>query len=144
MELISTIKSYPLYSILATLFVAGFGYLLKISLLQRQSVKDAGKNIIAAFQEDLDKLIQTNGDCRLILNSEAFKKHESAIRNNINNPSFFKKFRLRHAWGRLAYYEGSKGIPFYEMYADYGSLDKRARMKTLAISRMQRIVAIVN
>ena len=143
METILLIKSHPLYGVLIVLLVAFLGYLLRVSLLQRQGIKTAGENIVDAFQEELDRLIQEGDDCRLILDSKAFKKHEAAIRNNIDNLSIFQRNRLRQAWDQLAYHKNNNQIPFYEMYADCGSLHKRAKTKPLAISRIQRIVSIV-
>jgi hypothetical protein len=143
MELIEYIKNNPLYSILAVFFSLGIGYLLKVSLSQRQNIKVAGRNIITAFQPELDLLIQRDDDCMNIMDDTAFRKHEAAIRNNINDLSIFQRKPLKKAWEELAYHNENKVIPFYAMYIDGGSLDKRRKLKSLAIRRIQRIISIV-
>lgn len=143
MELIGIIESHPLHSILAGLVTSGLGYILVISFGQRKSIKAARENIISALQPELDKLIQSNDDCRLVLDSNAFQKHEAAIRNNIHKLSFIQRSRLRRSWERFAYHKENKRIPFYEMYSDCGALDKRTKMKPLAISRIRQIRSIV-
>jgi hypothetical protein len=143
MEFFDIVRSNPLYAILAILVAGLFSYILRVSFSQRQNIKDAGKMIIDTFQPELDLLIQTNDDCRHILNDAAFTRHEAAIRNNMDKFIFFQRFRLQKAWEQLAYHKDNKIIPFYAMYADYGALDKRAIVKPLAISRIQRIISIV-
>jgi len=143
MELIDFIKNSPLYSSLAALLVAGLVYLLNISFIQRKNIKAAGDNIITVFQGELDVLIQNSNDCRFVLNSHSFNRHETAIRNNISSLSFLQRIRLRRAWEILAYHKDDKKTPFYEMYADTGSLDKRSKLKPLAIVRIQKIISIV-
>jgi hypothetical protein len=144
MDIFALISNHPLHSVLTVIMIGGFGYLLKVSIFQRQNINAAGKEIVSAFQPELNNLLQTGDDCRLILDSTAFKRHDDAIRNNIDRLSVFQRRRVRKAWYRLAYHEQNNKIPFYEQYADYGSLDRRNKMRPVAISRIQRIINLVS
>ncbi|MGR8931616.1 MAG: hypothetical protein ACU836_13320 [Gammaproteobacteria bacterium] len=142
MDLIDIIKNNPLYAVLATILTFGFGYLLKVSFSQRKSIKTAGEKIITAFQPELDRIIQSSEDCGCILDDAAFRKHEAAVRNNINDLSIFQRGRLRKAWEKLAYHKENKQIPFYEMY--YGSsISEKNELRKKAISRIHKIIKIV-
>jgi hypothetical protein len=102
-----------------------------------------GTNVIAAFSPELDALHQTNDDCRNILTMETYKKHESAIRSFLPYISWIERLKLCRAWHRLAFHRNDiKGIlPFYEQYADLGSLDKRRSIRPTVIRRIERILS---
>ena len=102
MEIIDLIKTHPLYASLSILLAYSLGYILKISYLQRQNISAAGKNIVIAFQKELDTLIQKDQDSRIILNSNSFTKHEAAIRNNIKSLSAIQRYRLNRAWYKFS------------------------------------------
>jgi hypothetical protein len=91
----------------------------------------------------LDALIQTDQDCRLILTEQAYQKHGSAIRDFMFYLSWIDKFRLKRLWHRLAMIKASRKqhIPFYEQYADCGSLDKRRKVRPIVIKRIQDIIS---
>jgi hypothetical protein len=60
--------------------------------------------------------------------------------------SWIDKLRLKWLWYRLAMIKVSKKqhIPFYEQYADCGSLDKRRRVRPIVVKRIQGIIFFVN
>ncbi len=108
--------------------------------------RNYGQTIAAAFKTELDNLIQTDQDCRLILTQQAYQAHESAIRNFMLYLSWIDKLRLKWLWYRLVMHNAGKKqrIPFYEQYADCGSLDKRRKVRPIVIKRIQDIVSFAN
>ena len=143
--IIKTFQASPLTWILSVIVIGGIGCLLRLSLAQRRGFHEVGNTIANTFRPELDALIQAGEDARIILTDEAFLRHDSVIRNNISLLPWLDQCRLRRAWKKLAYHpqDKKKQIPFYENYADYGSLDKRREMRPLAISRIQKIISIV-
>lgn len=105
-----------------------------------------GNGVIEAFRPELDALNQTDNDCMHILTESAYLRHESAVRNYLPLLSWIDRLRIHRAWRKLAYHkQDRKGhIPFYEQYADCGSLTKRRRVRPLAIERMSRIVSLAS
>jgi hypothetical protein len=113
----------------------------------RDKVKErhtAGKKVVEAFRPELDALSQTDQDCRLILTESAYLRHESAVRNHLSFLSWLDRLRIQYAWRKLAYHQRDKKhlIPFYEQYADCGSLAKRHNVRPVVIERISRIIAI--
>jgi len=108
--------------------------------------RDRGKVLMAAFKSELDALIQTDEDCRLILTQQSYQKHESAIRDFMFYLSWIDKLRLKTLWYRLATIKvgKKKHIPFYEQYADCGSLDKRRKVRPIVVKRIQEIISFSN
>ena len=108
--------------------------------------RNQGQALTTAFKPELDALIQTDQDCRLILTQQAYRKHESAIRDFILYLSWIDKFHLKWLWHRLAMIKVGKKqrIPFYEQYADCGSLDKRRKVRPTVIKRIQDIISFAN
>ena len=102
--------------------------------------------LIEAFQPELDAIIQTSEDCRLIMTDEVYNKHESAIRAFTHHLSCIDKFRLNRLWNRLAMIEVSEKhhIAFYAQYADCGSLNKRRRIRPIVAKRIQDIISFAN
>jgi len=102
--------------------------------------------VIEAFRPELDAIIQTSDDCRLIMTNDAYKRHESAIRDFMHHLSYFDKFRLNRLWYRLAMVRLNKKqhIPFYTQYADCGSLDKRNEVRPLVTKRIQDIISFAS
>jgi len=145
-NIIEAIQSDPLVWVLSIITMGGIAYLFRLSLAQRRGFHEVGKTIANTFKPELDALIQTGDDARIILTDEAYLRHDSAIRNNINLLPWLDQLRLRRVWNKLAYHpqDKKKQIPFYENYADCGSLNKRREMRHLAISRIQKIISIVS
>ena len=143
-EPIIVIGQFSLSAILFALVCVGINHLLANTRNAKNKRTDQGRKVIDMFCPELDGLIQTENDARFILTTDAFRKHESAIRNFLPYLSWFSRFRMHIAWKKLAYHKDDKKaqMPFYEQYADCGSLDKRARMRLLAIFRIQRIVSL--
>lgn len=113
----------------------------------RDKIKErriAGKKIVEAFRPELDALNQTDQDCRLILTESAYLRHESAVRNYLSFLSWLDRLRIQYAWHKLAYHQQDKKgyIPFYEQYADCGSLTKRHNVRPVVIEKISRIIAI--
>jgi len=131
---------------LGALITALLAMLVWVNQGKRIARREAEERIIVGFQPELDAMIQTNEDARLILTDEAFNKHEAIIRNNKRSLTYLQQIRLNSAWDDLAYYQkGNKQkIPSYVMYADCGSLDKRREIRPLAIARIQNIISIVS
>jgi hypothetical protein len=108
--------------------------------------RNQGQILITAFTPELDALIQTDQDCRFILTQIVYRKHESAIRDFMLYLSWIDKFRLQWQWHRLAMIKITKKqhIPFYEQYADCGSLNKRQKVRPIVIKRIQKIISFAN
>jgi hypothetical protein len=108
--------------------------------------REEGKVLTKALQPELDALIQTSQDCRLILTDDAYRKHESAIRCFMIYLSWVDKLRLRRLWHRLAMIKiwKKQHIQFYEQYADCGSLYKRKTIRPVVIKRIQDIISFAN
>ena len=108
--------------------------------------REQGKVLAKALQPELDALIQTNQDCRLILTDDAYRRHESAIRGFMIYLSWVDKLRLQRLWHRLAMIKVGKKkyIQFYEQYADCGSLDKRRMVRPIVIKRIQDIISFAS
>lgn len=108
--------------------------------------RNQGQTIADAFKPELDALIQTDQDCRLILTEQAYQKHESAIRDFMLYLSWIDELRLKWLWYRLAMIKVGKKqhIPFYEQYADCGSLNKRREVRPTVIKRIQDIISFSN
>jgi hypothetical protein len=69
---------------------------------------DRGQNLASAFKPELDALIQTNEDCRLILTEETYRRHESAVRAFMPYLSWIDRFRLNRAWRNFALFKVDK------------------------------------
>lgn len=108
--------------------------------------RDQGQSITTAFKTELDALIQTDEDCRLILIQAVYRKHESAIRDFMLYLSWIDKLRLQWRWTRLATIKigKRKHIPFYEQYANCGSLNKRQKVRPIVIKHIQGIISFAN
>lgn len=133
-----------LCAILTALIIVILNHRLANTRKKMKERHQEGKNIISAFKLELNALIQTNGDCRDIMTMEAYKKHESAIRLFLPYLSWIDRFRLKKAWHRLSFHRNDrKGLlPFYEQYADFGSLTKRRSIRPIVIKRIEKIVSI--
>lgn len=132
-----------LCAVFTALFVIFLNHRLSNTREKTKERHQEGKNIISAFKQELDALIQTNNDCRDIMTMEAYKKHESAIRSFLPYLSWIDRFRFKRAWHRLAFHQNdTKGmLPFYEQYADLGSLDKRRSVRPFVIKEIERILS---
>lgn len=108
--------------------------------------REQGKVLAKALQPELDALIQTNQDCLLILTDDAYRKHESAIREFMIYLSWVDKIRLQRQWHRLAMIKVGKRkyTQFYEQYIDGGSLDERRKVRPIVIKRIQDITSFAN
>lgn len=104
----------------------------------------AGNAVAEAFRPELDALNQTDTDCMLILTESAYHKHEAAVRYYLTLLSWIDRLRVRRAWRRLAHHRKDRKsyIPFYEQYADSGSITKRHRVRPIVIERISRIVSL--
>jgi hypothetical protein len=122
------------------------GIIVWVNQTKRNANKQAGMNIVAAFQPELDALLQTDVDSGVILSDNAYRKHESAINNNIRHLHWHQKIRLKKSWEALTCHklDNEKKMFSYLMYSDCGSLDKRRRMRPLAIERIKEIISIVS
>jgi hypothetical protein len=139
-----TLGQISLAAILLALIGALVNHYLAIARDARNKRADQAGKVVAAFRPELEALVQTNNDARIILTPDAFSRHEAAISNFLPYLSYFSRFRMSRAWGKLVYYENKEKskTPFYTQYADCGSLDKRNRVRPLAIERIQKIISL--
>jgi hypothetical protein len=141
-----TIGNLSLTGLLLALITVYLNHLLANSREKIKRRRDQGQVLAIAFKPELDALIQTDQDCRLILNQQAYQKHERAIRDFMLYLSWIDKLKLQWRWARLAMLKIGKKqhIPFYEQYADCGSLDKRRMVRPVVIKRIQDIISFAN
>jgi hypothetical protein len=139
-----TIGQISLTAILLALIGAFVNHRLAIARDTRNKRSDQAEKTIAAFRPELEALINTNNDARIILTPDAFCRHEAAINDFLPYLSYFSRFKMSRAWGKLVYYENKEKskTPFYAQYADCGSLNIRNKMRPLAIERIQRIISL--
>jgi len=137
------IGQISLCGIFVALIVIFVNHLLANTRERKKERLQKGNNVVAAFSSELDALHQTNDDCRNILTIETYKKHESAIRAFLPYLSWVDRFRMKRAWHRLIFHKNdTKGmLPFYEQYADFGSLDKRQSIRPIVINRIEKILS---
>lgn len=79
MNIIEAVQAGPLVWILSIITMGGIAYLFRLSLAQRRVFHEVGNTIVNAFKPELDALIQTGEDARLILTDEAFLRHDSVV-----------------------------------------------------------------
>ncbi len=133
-----------LCALLTALFIVFLNHRLANTREKTKEKHQEGKNVISAFKVELDALFQTNEDCSNIMTMEAYKKHESAIRSFLPYLSWIDRFKLKRAWHKLSFHRNDKKglFPFYEQYADLGSLTKRRSLRPIVIKRIEKIVSI--
>ncbi len=91
MNTVEIISANPLIWIFSIIVTCGVGYLFRLGLMQRKSISIARQAIVNAFCSELDALIQCDRDAWKILTDDAFIKHESVIRNNIDQLTLFQR-----------------------------------------------------
>jgi hypothetical protein len=103
-----------------------------------------GNSVFEAFRPELDALNQTDKDCLHILTESAYHRHETAVRNFLPLLSWIDRVRILRAWHKLAYHKKDREahLPFYEQYADCGSLTKRRKVRPVVIERISRIISL--
>jgi hypothetical protein len=145
-ETIITIGQLSLCGILVALLVLLLNHILANTRDKAKEKRQIGKKVISAFSKELDALYQTDDDCRLILTTEAYKRHESAIRSFLPYLSWIDRARLKRAWHSLVFHHKDKkgNLPFYEQYADCGSLSKRHAIRPEVIRKIDKIVSFGN
>jgi len=133
-----------LITLLVGLTIALANHLLSNTREKRKERREAGRLVANAFRAELDALLQTDTDARHILMDEAYLRHESAVRHFMPKLSWINRLRLHWAWRALAHHQKDKKcqIPFYEQYADCGSLTKRRNVRPFAIKRIQHIISL--
>ena len=134
-----------LSALAVTLIVVLLNHMLANTRDKAKERRTAGNAAVEAFRSELDALNQTNNDCMHILTESAYRKHETAVRNFLPFLSWIDRLRFHWAWRRLVYYRQDKEtqIPFYEQYADCGSIDKRNRIRPIVIKRISRLVSLM-
>ena len=145
-ETIITIGQLSLCGILLALLVLLMNHALANTRNKAKEKRQIGKNVISAFSKELDSLHQTDDDCRFILTAEAYKRHESAIRSFLHYLSWIDRVRLKRAWHSLVFHHKDKkgNLPFYEQYADCGSLSKRRAIRPEVIKKINKILSYAN
>lgn len=130
--------------VLIGLVTVWLNHLLANTRDRQKTRRDAGKTVTDAFRPELDALIQTDEDVRLILTTDAYRRHESAVRNFMPFLSWIDRFMLREAWRALAHHPQDKKhrILFYGQWADCGSLTKRRAVRPVVVKRVQRIISL--
>lgn len=135
-------ETIPITVVLSIVLTAFINHLLANTRDKRKLRREQGQKLNEAFRPELDALAQTNGDARMILTEEAYRRHESEIRLYMPYLSWLHRFQLRLAWERLGFHPKLKAIPFYEQYADCGSLEKRRVVRPTVIKRIEKIMAL--
>ena len=132
--------------VLVALLVLYLNHVLANTREKEKERRQGGKDVISAFNQELDALHQTGDDCCNILTTEAYRRHESAIRSFLPHLSWVNRFRLKRAWQRFAFHKNDKKrkLPFYEQYADLGSLSKRRSIRPKVIRRIEKIISFAN
>ncbi len=145
-EKLIIIGQISLSGVLLALLVIYLNHLLSNTRERAKERRQIGKNVISAFNRELNALHQTDEDCRNILTMEVYRNHESAIRSFLPYLSWVTRFRVKRAWYRLAFHKNDKKgkLPFYEKYADCSSLSKRHSIRPEVIKRIEKIVALAN
>jgi hypothetical protein len=116
--------------------------LFLLTLYYKNKTREYRKQLFEVFHPALNRLLQTEDDCRLFLNSEALEKHEIAVNNLMAHMDFIERFYLKRKWYHLSMIQMDKNhyMPDYSQYADCGSLDKRRKIRPLVIKRIQDVI----
>lgn len=132
--------------ILVALLLLLLNHILSNTRDKAKERRQIGKDVISAFRKELDDLRQTDDDCRLILTTEAYKRHQSAILSFLPYLSWLDRIRLKRAWHNLAFHHKDKKghFPFYEQYANFGSLSKRRSIRPEVIRKIDKILSFAN
>lgn len=135
-----------LTSLLLALITIGIKHFLANTWDAKNKRANHAIKVIDAFQPELDAIIQTSEDCRLIMTDVAYRRHDSAIRDFMHHLSYFDRFRLKRLWHRLAMFKLNRKqhIAFYEQYSDCGSLEERKKIRPIIENRIQEIISFVN
>jgi len=143
-QLIS-IGQFSLAAILVALIGIWINHRVAIARDTRYKTADQVRKLITTFRPELEALIKTHDDPRIILTHDAFIRHEAAIRDFLPYLSFVSRSSMNKAWRKLAYYENDKKYetPAYIQYASGGDLERRERMRKLAIERIQNVISLV-
>ena len=82
---------------------------------------------------------------RLDLQGEIMNKDINLLAHQ-EDQSLIEKKRLKRKWQLLAMSRIDKNhyIPFYEQYVDYGSFDRRQKIRPIVIKRIQDILSFAN
>lgn len=138
------IGTISLTALLIPLVVVWLNHILANTRDRTKERRSSGSVVVEAFRPELDALLQSNQDCGLILTDTAYRRHESAVRNLLPKLSWYNRIVLHCAWRKLAFHQqDQKGnIPFYEQYADCGSLTQRRHLRPIVIERISRIVKL--
>jgi hypothetical protein len=117
-----------LFLVLLTVYL---NHLLANSRDKIKTRKEQGHALSMAFEPEIQALTHTDQDCRFIMTEEAYQRHEAAIRIFTRYLSWVDRLRLKILWHRLAMVkiDEKTHMPFYEQYADCGSLDKRRKAR---------------
>ncbi len=132
-----------IFAIIAALIAGLFG----LVLYRKNRVRLYRQNLFNAIQPELDKILHTDEDCRIILDDTAYSKHKIAINNLISQTDFIERIRLKRKWKVLTTTKFNKKTihtTCYEQYADYGSLEKRREIRPIIIKHLQDIVSFTN
>lgn len=111
-----------------------FGFIL----YRKKTVREYRKQMFDAINGDLNRLLQTDDDCMHFLNDMKLRKHEAAVNNLMAHVGFVERYRLKRKWYALAMVkiDNDHHIPDYSQYADFGSIDKRRRIRPVIIKRL--------
>ncbi len=140
-----TIGPISLTGLLLILIAVYLNHILANTREKIKTRRENAKSLIPSFNPELEALLETNEDCRLILTQEAYKRHSTAIHSFMFCLSWLDKLRLQWRWARLALIKtGKTKQPFYEQYADCGSLDKRKKVRPIVVKRIQGIISFAN
>lgn len=120
--------------------------LFLLTLYRKNKTREYRKQLFDMLHPCLNRLMQTNDDCRHFLNDDALTKHEIAVNNLMAHMDFIERICLKRKWYRLGMVQMDKNhyMPDYSQYADCGSLDKRRKIRPIVIKRIQDVIAFAN
>jgi hypothetical protein len=117
--------------------------LFLLILYRKNKTREYRKQLFDAISPELNRILQTNDDCGIILTDTAYSKHETAVNNLMAHLDFFERFCLTRRWTRLAMMKIDKDtyIPAYSQYSDSGSSIVRDQVRPLVIKRLHAVLS---
>jgi hypothetical protein len=129
-----------------TVVAALLGGLFGFNMYRKNKTREYRVQLFETLHPYLNRLLQTDDDCRLFLNDEALKKHEIAVNNLMAHVDFIERSCLKRKWYRLGMVQMDKNhyMPDYSQYADCGFPDKRRKIRPVIIKRIRDVIAFAN
>ena len=143
-EIINYIKDNP--SGFLAIVAALIGGLFGLSIYRRNKARDYRKKLFDAFSPSLNRILQTDEDCRVILTNDAYFRHKIAVNNLMPHLGFLERIRFKRKWSSLTKLKVAKNnyAEGYTQYSDCGALNKRRKIRPIVIKRIQDVISFAN